>query len=77
MPEGTVDRHVVWLCTWAFVALTSAGYAIVNLIGSTPGEAEGLFGVLQFLLEVALPIGMCALATWFGFEEWRRGRSGS
>jgi hypothetical protein len=55
-----------------FVAVSSAGYAVVNLISSGPGEAGGLFGLLTFFLEVVLPIGMCAAAVWLGVEEWRR-----
>lgn len=74
MPDDSGDRNSLWLWTWVFVAVSSAGYAVVNLLGSTPAEAEGTTGILQFLLEVALPIGMCALAAWFGFEEWRRGK---
>jgi len=71
MPEEN-DRNFLWLWTWIFVAVTSAGYAGVNLVSSTPTEARGVSGVLQFLIEVALPIGMCAAAVWFGLEAWRR-----
>jgi hypothetical protein len=73
MSEDDIDRSVLWLWTWVFVAVSSAGYAVVNLISSTPGEAEGLSGVLRFLLEVGLPIAMCAFAAWLGVEEWRKG----
>lgn len=71
MSDNTSDRHFLWLWTWVFVAVTSAGYAVVNLISSTPGEAEGASGLFRFLLDVALPIGMCAFAAWLGVEEWR------
>ncbi|MFB6248120.1 MAG: hypothetical protein ABEL97_06085 [Salinibacter sp.] len=71
MPEDAGDRHFLWLWTWIFVAVSSAGYAVVNLISSTPGEAQGAIGAFKFVVEVALPIGMCALATWLGVEEWR------
>jgi hypothetical protein len=71
MSDDLDDRHFLWLWTWVFVAVTSAGYAVVNLISSTPGAAQGATGVFRFLLDVALPIGMCAFATWLGVEEWR------
>lgn len=75
MSDDTGDRHFLWLWTWVFVAVTSAGYAVVNLISSTPGEAEGASGVFRFLFDVALPIGMCVLATWLGLEEWRSSKN--
>lgn len=71
MPKDGGDRHFLWLWTWVFVAVSSAGYAVVNLISSTPGEAGGVSGVFTFFLEVALPVGMCAMAIWLGVEEWR------
>jgi hypothetical protein len=74
MSEDLGDRNFLWLWTWVFVAVSSAGYAVVNLLSSTPGEAEGTLGAFRYLVEVALPIGMCALAAWFGFEVWRSGR---
>jgi hypothetical protein len=75
MSDDTGDRYFLWLWTWVFVAVTSAGYAVVNLISSAPAEAEGAWGVFRFLLDVALPVGMCAVATWFGVEEWRRSKN--
>lgn len=77
MSEDADDRTFLWLWTWIFVAVSSAGYAMVNLITSTPGEAAEPFGVLKYLVEVVLPIGMCALAAWLGFEEWRSAQSTS
>lgn len=74
MSDEMNDRNFLWLWTWIFVAVSSAGYAAVNLISSTPGDARGWSGVFQYLVEVALPIGMCAAAVWFGLEEWRRGK---
>jgi hypothetical protein len=71
MTDDSSNQHSLWLWTWVFVAVSSAGYAVVGLLTSTPAEAAGLSGVFRFLLEVALPIGMCALATWLGIEEWR------
>lgn len=71
MSEDASDRNVLWLWTWVFVAVSSAGYAVVNLMGSTPGEARGGSGLLRFLVEVALPIAMCAGAVWFGVDAWR------
>lgn len=73
--ENLDDRSFLWLWTWAFVAVSSAGYAAINLIGSTPEEAGGVLGAVRFLFEVGLPIGMCVLAAWFGVEEWRSGKS--
>ncbi|MCS3640687.1 hypothetical protein GGP72_002928 [Salinibacter ruber] len=75
MSEDLDDRSFLWLWTWAFVAVSSAGYAVVNLISSAPKEAGGALGVFRFLFEVTLPIGMCVLAGWFGVEEWRSGKS--
>jgi len=72
MPDDADDRTVLWLWTWIFVAVSSAGYAVVNLLSSTPAAAEGASGTVRFLVDVALPIGMSALAAWFGAEEWRR-----
>lgn len=77
MSEEPDDRNLLWLGTWIFVAVTSAGYAVVNLTTSTPGEARGLSGVLHFLGDVALPIAMCLAAVWFGVEAWRRRESTS
>jgi len=74
MSEDLGDRNFLWLWTWVFVAVSSAGYAVVNLLSSTPGKAKGTIGAFRYLVEVALPIGMCALAAWFGFEAWRSGR---
>lgn len=71
MANDSSSRQSLWLWTWVFVAVSSAGYAVVGLLSSTPAEAEGLSGLFQFLIEVGLPIGMCALATWLGVEEWR------
>lgn len=73
MSENSGYWHLLWLWTWGLVAISSAGYAIVNLLGSTPAEAAGVVGVLRYLLGVALPIGMCVLAIWLGVEEWRGG----
>jgi hypothetical protein len=75
MSEELSDRNFLWLWTWVLVAVSSAGYVLVSLISFTPRRAEGMLGVLRFLVEVALPIGMCALASWFAFEEWRSGRN--
>lgn len=72
MSEEANDRDFLRLWTWIFVAVSSAGYAAVNLLSSTPAEAEGLSGAVQYLAEVALPIGLCAAAAWFGIEAWRR-----
>lgn len=77
MSDDAGDRNHLWLWTWVLVAVTSAGYAVVNLISSTPGEARGLSGALRFLAEVALPIAMCAAAAWFGVEAWRSGHGTS
>lgn len=74
MSDDPGDRHFLWLWTWVFVAVTSAGYAVVNLISSTPGEAGETLGPFRSFVEVGLPFGMCALAAWLGFEEWRGGR---
>ena len=70
MPEERDNWHFLWMWTWVFVAVSSAGYAIVNLISSGPGGASG--GVITFFLEVGLPIGMCAAAIWLGLDEWRK-----
>lgn len=70
MTEDPRNRFL-WLVTWVFVAVSSAGYAIVNLISSASGGAGGTPGFLRFLVEVALPIGMCTFAIWLGLEEWR------
>ena len=75
MPDDVDDRHFLWLWTWIVVAVSSAGYAVVNLLSAPPGAAEGAGGVFRFLVEVALPIGMCALAAWLGIEEWRRSKN--
>jgi hypothetical protein len=75
MAEDTGQWHSLWLWTCAFVAVSSAGYALVNLVSSVPGDAKGTAGVFRFLVEVALPIGMSALAAWLGFEEWRRSKN--
>lgn len=75
MPDEVGDRHFLWLWTWIVVAVSSAGYVVVNLLSSSPEEAEGASGLFRFLVEVALPIGMCALAIWLGIEEWRRGKN--
>lgn len=77
MSEEPYDRNLLWLGTWIFVAVTSAGYAVVNLVSSTPGEARGLSGGFHFLVEVALPIAMCLAAVWFGVEAWRSRESTS
>jgi hypothetical protein len=73
MSDDSDDRTFFWLWTWIFVAVSSAGYAVVNLIGSTPATAAGTSGTIRFLIGVALPIGMSALAAWFAVAEWRSG----
>jgi len=71
MTKDTGSRTRLWLWTWIFVAVSSAGYAVVNLLSSTPADARGMVGTFRYLLDVALPIGMCALATWLAVEEGR------
>lgn len=73
MFEDLDDRSFLWFWTWVFVAVSSAGYAVVNFISLAPQEARGMLGIFRYLIEVVLPVGMCALAGWFGLEEWRGG----
>jgi len=70
MSEDARDRTFLRFWTWIFVAVSSAGYAVVNLVGSTPVAAAGSAGTIRFLAGVALPIGMCTLAAWFAVEAW-------
>jgi hypothetical protein len=73
MPEdrrkNTGDGRLFWL--WVLVAVSSAGYAVAGLLSWEPGAAEGGSGAVSYLLEVVIPIAMCAYASWLGFEAWR------
>jgi hypothetical protein len=68
MPDDSDDGALFWL--WVLVALSSAGYAAVSVLGAPPA-GDGLGGLVRVLVQVGLPVAMCGGATWLAVEAWR------